>query len=214
MHWDRYWSNASNRPYWQRPDGRVLEFLRTLDRTEHPKVLDLGCGIGRHAIALAAAGFGVVAIDPSAEAIAETQSCAQRDALCLTTIVGDAFAESLRPASFDIVLSFNVIYHGLREDFRRAIDRVHELLRPGGLFYFTCPSRSDGKYGHGPCLAPHTYACERSVTPGDVHYFADEADLMDLLKAYTVRSLHKDEGYWDNQGTQQFSSTWHIIAQT
>ncbi|HEY0639602.1 MAG TPA: methyltransferase domain-containing protein, partial [Pseudonocardiaceae bacterium] len=33
------------------------------------RVLDIGCGAGRHALALAAAGYEVVGLEPSAEAV-------------------------------------------------------------------------------------------------------------------------------------------------
>lgn len=89
---------------------------------------------------------------------------------------------------------------------------MQEVLRPGGLFFFTCPTRRDGKYGHGPEVAAHTFACENSVTPGDIHYFADDADLRSLLDGFELRGLRADEGFWDNQGRRQFYSNWLVLA--
>ena len=117
------------------------------------------------------------------------------------------------PETFNIVLSFNVIYHGHRERFAQAIEHAAYLLKPGGLFFFTCPSREDGKYGFGECLAPHTYRSTKSVTPGDVHYFSGLDDLEALLAAFRMVSLERDEGYWDNQGVSQFYSNWHVLAE-
>lgn len=90
---------------------------------------------------------------------------------------------------------------------------MHSLLKRGGLFYFTCPRREDGKYGLGEQVAPHTFLCEKSVTPGDIHYFADEADLDELLSGFCQLSRKTTEGYWNNKGEEQFYSSWHILAE-
>jgi SAM-dependent methyltransferase len=113
---------------------------------------------------------------------------------------------------FDIVLAYNVIYHGYRHQLAAAIGRGWRLLRTNGFFYFTCPSRADGKYGFGREVAPHTFMCEKSVTPGDIHYFADEKDLNELVKGLTLVDTQKREGYWDNRGTRQFYSVWHVLV--
>jgi SAM-dependent methyltransferase len=116
-------------------------------------------------------------------------------------------------SSFDIVLSYNVIYHGRRGQFVEAIWEVRRLLKPAGLFLFTCPTRRDPKYGRGECFAPHTYASPNSVTPGDTHYFADKSELGEILAGFAVLRLEANEGYWDNRGTKQFFSKWLVLAE-
>lgn len=212
-HWETYWGDEANHDGWERPAPEVSELIRAQSPAVRPAVLDLGCGLGRHAIALARAGFRVTAVDASRVAIEHLCTWAEQLGLQLESRICDVLDDSLPPGSFDIVLSYNVIYHGYREQFARAIARVHELLRPGGLFFFTCPTRQDGKYGYGPEVAPHTFACARSITPGDIHYFADEADLDELLAGFHQLVRRKDEGYWENRGAQQFYSNWQILAE-
>ncbi len=114
---------------------------------------------------------------------------------------------------FDVVLSYNVLYHGLRAQFMQAMRHVHKLLHQKGIFFFTCPSRMDGKYGFGEMVAPHTYRCAKSITPGEIHYFADEADLDEFLEGFRAVSRSKSEGYWDHNGEQQFFSNWIVKAE-
>ena len=90
---------------------------------------------------------------------------------------------------------------------------MRALLKPVGLFFFTCPTRRDGKYGYGEQEAPHTYRCTKSITPGDIHDFADEADLDELLIGFCQLSRQTGEGYWDNEGVRQFYSNWQIVAE-
>jgi tellurite methyltransferase len=212
-HWESYWGDESQHDWWKRPAPEVLEFIAALSPRQRPRALDLGCGLGRHAIALAQAGFNVTASDASAAAIAHLEQWARELELSISTRVCDFLDDVWPPDSFDVVLSYNVIYHGYREQFAQAIGRVWTLLKPGGLFSFTCPSRQDGKYGHGEQAAPHTFLCEKSVTPGDMHYFADAADLDDLLANWKQLSREKDEGYWDNRGARQFYSNWQILVE-
>ena len=211
--WDRYWSDESNHEWWKRPAPEVVEFMKSQSPKSHPAVLDLGCGLGRHAISFAGQGFQVTATDASQEAVGHVRSWAEELGLSIETHVCSMLEQPFDPSSFDIILSYNVIYHGRRSEFAHAIGQVRRLLRPSGLFFFTCPTRKDGKYGHGECVAPHTYAATKSVTPGDIHYFADRTDLDEMLAGFVVRSIRADEGFWNNKGEKQFFSNWHVLAE-
>jgi len=211
--WEAFWISADNHDWWKRPAPEVMEFIESQSPTKRPKVLDLGCGLGRHAIAFAKEGFCVTAIDASKTAIAHLREWARALELTIEAETGDVLDDTLPGSSFDIVLSYNVIYHGYREQFALAIKHVRKWLRSGGLFFFTCPTRQDGKYGLGEQAAPHTFRCTKSVIPGDLHYFADEKALDDLLTGFLSLSRRKDEGYWDNEGVQQFYSNWLVLAE-
>jgi SAM-dependent methyltransferase len=210
--WEDYWQGDEDHSWWKRPAPEVVEFIASQSPAERPNVLDLGCGLGRHAIAFAQAGFSVTASDASGSAISHLSKWAQDLSLEIRVVVCDVLSDLLPENGFDIVLAYNVIYHGYRHQLSAAIDHVRRLLRTNGLFYFTCPSRDDGKYGFGREVALHTFLCEKSVTPGDIHYFADEADLNELLSGFVQVARDKREGYWDNTGTRQFYSSWRVLV--
>lgn len=210
--WEDYWRGDEDHSWWKRPAPEVVEFIASQSPGKRPDVLDLGCGLGRHAIAFAQAGFSVTATDASGNAVSHLNNWAQDLSLELRGLVCDVLSDLIPENAFDIVLAFNVIYHGHRDEFSAAIDHVRRVLKSDGLFYFTCPTREDGKYGFGREVAPHTFLCEKSVTPGDIHYFADEADLNELLSGFLQIDRDRREGYWDNRGTQQFYSIWHVLV--
>ena len=210
--WEDYWRGDDDHSWWKRPTPDVLEFIASQSPAERPDVLDLGCGLGRHAIAFAGAGFSVTANDVSQRAISHLTEWAEALSLDIRVVVCDVLSDLLPENGFDIVLAYNVIYHGYRHELFAAVDLVRRLLKPNGLFYFTCPTREDGKYGFGREVAPHTFMSGKSITPGDIHYFADEADLGELLSGFVRIDRDKMEGYWDNKGTRQFYSTWRVIA--
>jgi SAM-dependent methyltransferase len=93
------------------------------------RIVDVGCGTGRHSLALAEAGFDVVGIDASADMI----DVARERAPALTFEVADL--TSWRPPSpFDGVLCRGVL-NEITEDVERqaAMDSLFSMLRPGGL---------------------------------------------------------------------------------
>ena len=211
--WDKYWGDGCDHGYWERPAPEVIEFIASQLPESRPAVLDLGCGLGRHAIAFARRGFRVAATDASQGAIDHTKGWAGKLGLAVETHACSMIEQPFPRCSFDIVLSYNVLYHGRRHQFADAIGCVWDVLKPSGLFFFTCPTRRDGKHGHGERIAPHTYAAAKSVTPGDTHYFADRTDLDEMLARFAIRSIRADEGFWDNKGEKQFFSNWHVLAE-
>jgi tellurite methyltransferase len=211
--WEWYWSNTDKHKRWKQPAPEVLEFIRSLSPMERPRILDWGCGLGRHSVAFALAGFQVTSADASSAAINHVDDWAKRLNLAIETKVCDTVANNFPAETFDIVLSYNVIYHGFRHQFKAAIRHIHQVLKRKGIFFFTCPTRRDGKYGYGEMVAPHTYRCSKSITPGDIHYFVDERDLDEMLIGFQTIKRWRSEGYWDNEGEQQFYSSWHVQVQ-
>lgn len=210
--WDSHWSEEAQRKYWQEPTDEIIRLRDSLGRQKIRDVLDLGCGIGRHAILFAESGFHVTAVDDSRKALAILREKASEKQVMITCTEGSYSKELFPGDSFDLVIAYNVLYHGYRDDFNRSIELVYRYLRPGGLFFFTCPTRQDAKYGNGEKVQENTYCSLNSVHPGDIHYFASEDDIAYFLRDFAGYTVNKAEHYWDNNGVRQFSSSWHILA--
>ncbi len=109
------------------------------------RVLDLGCGAGRHAFAAYRAGGRVVALDRSPAELVEaaTMFAAMRLAgevpprASATALRGDAYALPFADDSFDCVLAAEVLEH-LPDD-ERAMRELVRVLRPGGTVAVTVP---------------------------------------------------------------------------
>jgi SAM-dependent methyltransferase len=95
-----------------------LEFARAHLPDPPARVLEVGCGQGELTVALAAAGYDVLGIDPLAP-------------------LGDRFRrirlEDLEPeeGSFDAVIAVQALHH--IRDLDHALDRIVTLLEPGGV---------------------------------------------------------------------------------
>jgi len=119
-------------------------FLPLLESHDCHRVLDLGCGTGYDALALARRGFEVHGIDYAQVAIDEATRLANAEALAIDFRQGDIglplpYAEG----AFDAVIS-NLVLHSFADaDLRRIVGEVDRCLRPGGLFLFHANAMED-----------------------------------------------------------------------
>jgi SAM-dependent methyltransferase len=90
------------------------------------RTLDLGCGEGRVARDLAARGHAVVGID-SSPTLVDLARQADPDG---DYLVGDAAALPFEDASFDLVITYNVLMDV--EDMAGAVCEAARVLEPGG----------------------------------------------------------------------------------
>ena len=61
--WDERWATPEGRADWLVPHPAVAALVPVLKGRGAQHVLDLGCGVGRHALLFAEHGFAVEAID-------------------------------------------------------------------------------------------------------------------------------------------------------
>lgn len=109
------------------------------------RVLDLGCGSGRHAFAAWRSQASVVALDTSLEDL--TGVAGMLGAMCEVgelaevpsggVLAGDAYALPFADDSFDVVIASEVLEH-LEED-TLAMRELHRVLRPDGVVAVSVP---------------------------------------------------------------------------
>lgn len=100
------------------------------------RVLDVGCGDGRHIAAAAARGCRAVGVDYDPGELAKARSRA--GSLRIDLIAADATRLPFRDTAFDAVICTETLEH-LPDD-RGAIAEIARVLRPGGLLHGAVPS--------------------------------------------------------------------------
>ncbi len=135
--WDTNWQTEAGRAGWTAPEADVAEWAGIARQRGAKVALDLGCGVGRHALMLAGLGFETHALDGSAVGIAHMQGEAAERGLAISAREGMMTELPYADGSFDYVLSFNVIYHGDHAIVAKAIAEIQRVLRPCGLYQGT-----------------------------------------------------------------------------
>ena len=116
----------------ERSRAEALAAARLAGLTPGSKVLDVPCGYGRHAVALAAEGYRVVGLDWSPSQLAEARR--RRAAAAEPRLVrGDYRQMPLADGVFDgaLTLHSSLGYAGEDED-RHALGEIRRVLHPGG----------------------------------------------------------------------------------
>lgn len=119
-------------------EGEVRFALQQLNLRPGQRVLDLGCGWGRHSLCLASYGLRVTAMDLSHDLLALARYNAERRGLNINWVEADIVHAPLR-GHFDAVAQFCDNFLTWFDAPQRTLDalwNVASLLKPGGRLLF------------------------------------------------------------------------------
>ena len=139
------------------PDVAREDSLKLLGHVEGKRVLDLGCGAGHNAIALARQGAKVIGVDESSEQIADARAACEREQVKVelhhAPLAELAF---IRADTIDVVLSV----WGLApvDDIDRVFRQVGRVLKPEHSLVMSLPHPASAMVDH----ADHERRVQRS----------------------------------------------------
>jgi tellurite methyltransferase len=209
QYWGTAWAQADGTSKWERAEPEVMAFAQSLPAGA--RVLDLGAGVGRHALALARQGFAVAALDAAPEGSAEITRIAAAEGLTVDVRTGMMTELPFDDGAFDHVLSWNVIYHGDETVLRATIAEIVRVLKPGGTFLGTMLSARrvpiERAKAPGREISRNTWVFEGDDDKVHPHYFCNGRDLLELFSAFEVFRLedleHETPGSWH----------WHLVLE-
>lgn len=123
------------------PYPEVLGFLERMPA--HARILDLGCGHGRHARAALDRGHAVVGVDISHRLIAHAQHALPTG----EWVVGSCTSIPLADASVDACLCIAMLHHlSAKKDRATALGEVQRVLRPRGRLFASVWDRNQPRF--------------------------------------------------------------------
>ncbi|HTO30188.1 MAG TPA: class I SAM-dependent methyltransferase [Pararhizobium sp.] len=107
--------------------GRLDDFLALLP--QRAKILELGCGGGHDSYRMLSRGYDVTTTDGSPEMARHAETLLQRPVAVL------AFDQLCETRMYDGVWANACLLHTPRPELSGVISRIHDALKPGGIFY-------------------------------------------------------------------------------
>jgi len=140
-------------------------------------VLDVGCGIGRHAIEFARRGYRVVGIDIAQQSLAQAKEAAQDASVAVEFRFQPASALTEK-AHFDFVLAYWQVIGFMRdEEIKKHFSAIQAALKPGCSFLYVF---------QGPRMLPsrkgETVPPVRSWTEKDGKFILTEKSVQDGVR--------------------------------
>lgn len=184
--------------------GDALNFFRTVKPS---RILDLGCGTGRHTVYLAQSGFAVVGCD-SSEAALRTVKGILPEAEFQVCDVGWL---PYRDESVDGIFCHAVIQHGTSATIRKAIEEIHRVLRRGGALFLTVTSTEHPEYQTGHEIEPGTKMNIDAIDGDMPHHYFTEPEMRQLFGRFAIAKL--DHYRAPSEKTPgRIAATWAIYA--
>jgi SAM-dependent methyltransferase len=140
--------------------------------------LDVACGAGRHAVALAEAGFAVTAVDFAREGLRAGEQLAQKRGVSVDWVERDLEDDKANRGEdlYDLAAVFFFLHRPLLPVLRRC-------LKPGGLLVYKTYSVDQLRYAGRP--SHHAYLLEHN----------------ELLRAFAGFRVLVYEEQWEGKGT-------------
>lgn len=173
-------------PYWSFRWRYIRGWSRWDTGVPHPKLIDfleghkpgtaidLGCGSGTNAIAMAKYGWQVVGIDFIPEAIRSGQTKAEKTGVAVDLRVGDVTKQDDLNTHFDLAIDIGC-YHSLSPELRPIYRKnLKQILAPEGDFLIYALDRPVEEHPPG-------------ITESDIDGFADFMDIQSREDGSTYR---------------------------
>jgi SAM-dependent methyltransferase len=184
----------------------ALDLPQVTQRFTTPgRLVDLGCGAGRAALAFARRGFEVVAVDLSHHMLSRVQSAARAEQLPVYPVVANLCdLRGIADAAFDYgLLLFSTL--GMirgREARRKALQEAARVIRPAGRLAL---------HAHAALANRHDPQGRRWLLGDTLRYLADRRDAGDRPMTYRgIPNLVVHQYRWRELARDLHVSGWQV----
>jgi MPBQ/MSBQ methyltransferase len=144
-------------------------------------VLEIGCGNGKTLSTMIQRGWDVTGIDFSARAVTMSRErCAGTSSF--EFMVADTMHLPFKNSSFDAVFAIHIFGHLHEPERKHLPNDLENILKPGGILFFSDFSTEDFRYGSGSETETATFMRGTGII---THYFSRQ-EVLDLFSNLTL----------------------------
>lgn len=172
---------------------QVKKYAKIFKKKRYNKILDLGCGTGRHSIFLAQQGFNVYALDISKTGVEITKKKAKSLNLDIKFKVHDMKNLPYSNNYFDAVICIFVLGHGLLNENKKTVDEIYKVLKPNGMIVTEFMSIKDKTYGKGKEVEKNTFLGSMEDDKHILHHYFTKEEIKKLFSKFTKLKISPTE---------------------
>jgi ubiquinone/menaquinone biosynthesis C-methylase UbiE len=170
------------------------ENIQLFKEMGYERILDIGCGYGKHSIYLAENNFNVTSIDINAQAIEWLKRYIDRKSISnITLIQADKNSLPFQDNYFDAVICTSVLHHQDFKQIENSISEIYRVLRRNGYFSFDFLSVEDDSFGIGEEIEENTFVGSREGEDNIPHHYTDVIELNELFNSFREIKIQKNE---------------------
>jgi cyclopropane fatty-acyl-phospholipid synthase-like methyltransferase len=144
--WDEIFKTKGKALLGLQPD--LPKIVKLFKKRGVKRVLDLGCGSGRHLIYLSKNDFDIYGIDIAKHGIEISKKWLKEESLKANLKISNIYKKlPYKDKFFDAIISIRVINHGTIQKIRKLIKEVERILKPKGLIFITTIKSGKAKKG-------------------------------------------------------------------
>ncbi|MBQ6510813.1 class I SAM-dependent methyltransferase [Candidatus Saccharibacteria bacterium] len=133
---------GSHKNYWLEPAVESYYLIdRWLSRRKKDFLIWGACGLGRHTIQFAKAGFSTSGFDLSETSVSRTEEYAKKSGVEVDLKVGDMLNLPYKNQGFDCIYCRNVISHTDTNGMKKIVSELKRVLRKDEECYLTLGSK-------------------------------------------------------------------------
>jgi len=163
------------------------------------KIMDLGCGTGRHTIFLAKNDFNVIASDISETGLKTTENKANKLGLKnIEYLQNDMRNIPLSENTLDGLLCVWTTGHGMLIDVEKNVEEIYRILKPNGIVIIDYVSIDDKHYGKGREIEVNTFLDNMEGEEKIPHHYSSKIELENMYKIFNEIKIEPINYYYGN----------------
>ncbi len=153
------------------------------------RILDLGCGNGRHLVYYGKKGYQIFGSDLSGWGLQAAQQWTYKEKISTPLTLADMQYLPFSDDSFDAIISFRVIQHNLFADILATFKEIERVLRKDGLLVMDLLRHDPNseRLKDSDILEPGTHAPRSGTEKGMPHHAFTKTEIFQILNTWNIK---------------------------